>query len=134
MLIVNSSLARISAVHARRLVFLTALVAPGVIAQNSSSPVIVATAQQTEVFEEVPLTGTVVSSREARLSPEISGLIESIDVEIFGGSRSAGQDISKQPVHEFFNRDQMGQDLADGPLDFFRIDLLLQLFRGESRE
>ena len=91
MLIVNSSLARIATAQARRLVLLSALVAPSVLAQTSSSPVIVATAQKTEVFEEVPLTGTVVSSRRARLSPEISGLVESIDVEI--GDRVSAGDV-----------------------------------------
>ena len=52
------------------------------LAQNAATSVIVQRVQQSEVVEEVPLTGTVVSSRRARLSTEISGLIDNIAVDL----------------------------------------------------
>lgn len=73
------------------LVILALLATPGSFAQNSPTPVIAARVQQTEVIEEVPLTGTVVSSQRARLSTEISGLAAAIEVDI--GDKVATGDV-----------------------------------------
>jgi RND family efflux transporter MFP subunit len=51
-------------------------------AQQAETPVITSTARLSQVIEEVPLTGTVVSLRKARLSTEIGGLIEHFYVDI----------------------------------------------------
>ena len=60
-------------------------------AQDKGTAVITERVQQAEVIEEVPLTGTVISSRQARLSTEISGLIDNIDVDI--GDRVSEGDV-----------------------------------------
>ena len=72
------------------LYLMLAVLRPG-FAQSTGTPVIVAPVEQAEVIEEVPLTGTVTSSREAGLSTEISGLIDSIEVDI--GDRVAAGDV-----------------------------------------
>lgn len=61
-------------------------------AQQPVTSVLVARAELAEIVEEVPLTGTVVSSRMAKLSTEISGLIDSIDVDI-GDQVKTGTEI-----------------------------------------
>lgn len=61
-------------------------------AQTGSTQVIVSIAKQSEVIEEVPLTGTVIASRHARLSTEINGLLDSIQVDI-GDSVNKGDVI-----------------------------------------
>jgi len=58
------------------------MIAPPGIAQQDITPVIVSKAKLSEVIEEVPLTGTVVSLRVAQLSTEIRGLVEYFKVEI----------------------------------------------------
>ncbi len=63
-------------------------------AQSRAAAVIVETVDKAEVIEELPLTGSVVSSRQARLSAEISGLVETISVEI-GDEVSQGDTILK---------------------------------------
>ncbi len=73
------------------LALLAVLLARPVIAQNKATAVIAERVQQAEVIEEVPLTGTVISSRQARLSTEISGLIDNIDVDI--GDRISAGDV-----------------------------------------
>jgi RND family efflux transporter MFP subunit len=58
------------------------MMASQVYAQEDATPVIVSRAMLSEVIEEVPLTGTVVSLRIARLSTEIPGLIEHFYADI----------------------------------------------------
>ena len=55
--------------------------APGV-ARNSSTAVIIAAAETSVVVEQVPLSGTVISARQARLSTQISGLVELLKVDV----------------------------------------------------
>ncbi len=64
------------------LALLALLLVNPVFGQSRATAVIAQQVQQAEVVEEVPLTGTVISSRQARLSTEISGLIQDIDVDI----------------------------------------------------
>lgn len=52
----------------------------------------VSRAEQSTLIEEVPLTGSVVSPRIARLSTEVSGIIESLEIEI-GDQVKAGDEI-----------------------------------------
>lgn len=54
--------------------------------------VIVSLAEQAALIEEVSLTGTVVSPRIARLSTEVSGIVETMEVEI-GDLVQAGDEI-----------------------------------------
>lgn len=63
------------------LIFSLLLPAP-LLAQTNRTAVIVAPVQQAEVIEEVPLTGTVIASQQARLSTEINGLIDVFQVDI----------------------------------------------------
>lgn len=65
--------------------------ANSVLAQESTS-VIVDHAKQHAVIEEIPLTGTVVSQRVARLSAEVSGIVETMSVEV-GDQVQAGDEI-----------------------------------------
>lgn len=44
--------------------------------------VVVRLAEQVSLIEDVPLTGTVISPRIAKLSTEVSGIIETMEVEI----------------------------------------------------
>ncbi len=62
------------------------------VAQQAGTPVIAARAELSEVIEEIPLTGTVISARRARLSTEISGLIETLRVDV-GNRVQAGDEI-----------------------------------------
>ena len=73
------------------LVLLAVLLSFPLITHAAETSVIGSRVQHSEVIEEVPLTGTVVSSRQASLSPEISGLIEYIGIEI-------GQSVSRGDV------------------------------------
>lgn len=53
------------------------------IASADRSPlVIVSTAKKDTVIQQVPLTGTVTSARIARLSAEVSGQVEAVNVEV----------------------------------------------------
>ena len=70
---------------------LIVLLAPSVLAQTAGTAVVVAPVEQAEVFEEIPLTGTVIASRRAQLWTEISGLIETIDVDV--GNRVITGDV-----------------------------------------
>lgn len=55
-------------------------------AKNKGGPrVVVGTVSQATIIDEVPLTGTVISPRLAKLSTEVSGLVKAINVDI--GSR-----------------------------------------------
>lgn len=61
-------------------------------AQQSGPTVLVSHAEQTALFEEVPLTGSVVSPRIAELSTEVSGIVAEIEVEL-GDRVRAGEPI-----------------------------------------
>ncbi len=61
-------------------------------AQQGAPAVIVNKAEQINLVEEVSLTGTVISPRVARLSTEVSGIVESMSVEI-GDRLQAGDEI-----------------------------------------
>lgn len=54
--------------------------------------VIVSAAEQVALIEEVPLTGSVVSPRTARLSTEVSGIVATLAIEI-GDQVQAGDEI-----------------------------------------
>lgn len=71
-------------------VWLTSL--HNVMAQSAATTVIAGRAELTEVVEEIPLTGTVMSTMIAQLSTEISGLIGAIKVDI-GDQINAGDEI-----------------------------------------
>jgi len=62
------------------------------IAQQGGSVVLVSPAEQVTLFEEVPLTGTVVSPRIAELSTEVSGIVATMKAEI-GDRVGAGDEI-----------------------------------------
>lgn len=66
-------------------------VAPAV-AQQAGPVVLVSPAEQVTLFEEVPLTGTVISPRIAELSSEVSGIVDTIQVDI-GKRVQAGDEI-----------------------------------------
>ncbi len=91
MLINDSLLARLPQVLLPCSLALSMVFAPIAGAQTAFTPVIAAPVESAEVFEEVPLTGTVVSSRQARLSTEISGLIAALEVDI--GDRVVAGDV-----------------------------------------
>jgi len=77
----------------QRILCLVALVwvAPAV-AQQAGPVVLVSPAEQVTLFEEVPLTGTVISPRIAELSTEVSGIVDSMRVRI-GDRVRAGDEI-----------------------------------------
>jgi len=77
----------------QRILCLVALVwvAPAV-AQQAGPVVLVSPAEQVTLFEEVPLTGTVISPRIAELSTEVSGIVDSMKVRI-GDRVRAGDEI-----------------------------------------
>jgi len=60
--------------------------------QQRAPAVIVGMAKQISLIEEVPLSGTVASKRIAKLSTEVSGLVESMNVDI-GDTVQAGDEI-----------------------------------------
>ncbi len=91
MLINDSLLPRLPKVLLASSLLLSVVFTPIAAAQTAATPVIAAAVESAEVFEEVPLTGTVVSSRQARLSTEISGLIAALEVEI--GDRVVAGDV-----------------------------------------
>ena len=69
-----------AAVFATALIILSAVTA---IAADDRSPlVVVKTAQTDAVITQVPLTGTITSARVAKLSTEVSGLVEAVNVEV----------------------------------------------------
>lgn len=74
------------------LVLITSYCAAPALAQQSAPAVIVGTAEQIDLIEEVPLSGTVTSKRIARLSTEVSGLVEAMKVDI-GDTVQAGDEI-----------------------------------------
>ena len=51
-------------------------------AADRSPLVVVSTAQTKTIFRQVPLTGTVTSARVARLSAEVGGQVEAVNVEV----------------------------------------------------
>ena len=61
-------------------------------AQQAGPMVLVSPAERTTLYEEVPLTGTVISSQIAELSTEVSGIVEILQVDI-GDSVKAGDEI-----------------------------------------
>ena len=62
------------------------------LSQQTGPVVLVSPAEQLTLFEEVPLTGTVVSPRIAEISTEVSGIVERLDVAI-GDRVKAGDEI-----------------------------------------
>ncbi len=62
------------------------------IAQQGGPLVLVSSTEQVTLFEEVPLTGTVISPRIAELSTEVSGIVATMKVEI-GDRVQAGDEI-----------------------------------------
>ena len=89
-------------------------------AQQDATPVIVSKAMLSEVIEEIPLTGTVVSLRIAQLSTEIPGLIEQFYLDI-GDQVEKGDEILhlKSGIEEYSlsayraATEQARQELAD---------------------
>ena len=78
--------------HVIRLGLLTSLLGacvPG-LAASPLAPVVVAQPSVQAVVEEVPVSGTVSSPRVARLSPEVAGLVDGIQVD--AGDRVTGGD------------------------------------------
>jgi len=63
-----------------------------VAAQQNMPTVLISSAEQAALIEEVPLTGTVVSSRVAEVSTEVSGIVAEIAVEL-GDRVGAGDEI-----------------------------------------
>ncbi|PVV17727.1 MAG: hypothetical protein B6D79_16550 [gamma proteobacterium symbiont of Ctena orbiculata] len=61
-------------------------------AQQSGPMVLVDSAEEVALIEEVPITGSVVSARIAKLSTEVSGIVERISIEI-GDQVRAGDEI-----------------------------------------
>ena len=61
-------------------------------AQQAGPVVLASPAEQAALFEEVPLTGTVVSPRIAELSTEVSGIVDTIKVSI-GDRLRVGDEI-----------------------------------------
>lgn len=69
------------------------LIGPGPSGAQQNAPlVLVGLAEQTALVEEVPVSGSVVSSRIANLSTEVSGIVDSLSVDI-GERVSAGDEI-----------------------------------------
>lgn len=62
------------------------------LAQQGAPLVIVGLAEQATLIEEVPLSGTVISPRIAKLSTEVSGIVEAMEIEI-GDHVQAGDEI-----------------------------------------
>ncbi|MEW8032624.1 MAG: biotin/lipoyl-binding protein, partial [Candidatus Thiodiazotropha endolucinida] len=61
-------------------------------AQQSGPMVLVDSAEEVVLIEEVPITGSVISARIAKLSTEVSGIVERISIEI-GDQVRAGDEI-----------------------------------------
>lgn len=77
----------------QRILCLVALVSVAPAAAQQARPVVlVSLAEQVTLFEEVPLTGTVISPRIAELSTEVSGIVDSMRVRI-GDQVRAGDEI-----------------------------------------
>ena len=68
------------AVFAIGLVILSAVIS--IAAAERSPLVVVSTARTDTVIKQVPLTGTITSARVARLSAEVSGQVEAVNVEV----------------------------------------------------
>ena len=68
------------AVLATALMILTA--GTSIAAADRSPLVVVSTARTDTLIKQVPLTGTITSSRVARLSAEVSGQVEAVNVEV----------------------------------------------------
>lgn len=60
--------------------------------QQGDPVVVVRPAEQVSLIKEVPLTGTVVSPRVAKISTEVSGIVETMRVDI-GDRMEAGEEI-----------------------------------------
>ncbi|PUB81747.1 MAG: efflux RND transporter periplasmic adaptor subunit [gamma proteobacterium symbiont of Ctena orbiculata] len=61
-------------------------------AQQSGPMVLVDSAEEVALIEEVPITGSVISARIAKLSTEVSGIVERISIEI-GDQVRTGDEI-----------------------------------------
>jgi len=96
-IIVNSSLsgpfqATILLVLKRLLILTTFVCGTPAFSQQDGPVVVVRLAEQVSLIEDVPLTGTVISPRVAKLSTEVSGIVETMEVEI-GEQVQAGDEI-----------------------------------------
>jgi hypothetical protein len=60
--------------------------------------------------------------------------IESIDIEIFGRSLTAGQNVTKKPLHGTFDGNQVRHNLMGRPSGAILIDFLGQLLSGQRSE
>ncbi len=89
-------------------------------AADPVTPVSIVTAKTGELREEVPLTGSVASIRNAQISPKESGYIESLDVD-------EGSIVSKGDVIL-----QLDRQLAD--LEIARVKAQLSEARARQRE
>ncbi|MEW8024632.1 MAG: efflux RND transporter periplasmic adaptor subunit [Candidatus Thiodiazotropha sp.] len=77
----------------RRFLVLTAFICADVaFAQQNGPMVLVDSAEEVALIEEVPITGSVISARIAKLSTEVSGIVERISIEI-GDQVRAGDEI-----------------------------------------
>jgi RND family efflux transporter MFP subunit len=68
------------AVSATALIILSAVTS--LAAADRSPLVVVSTAQTDTVIKQVPLTGTITSARVAKVSAEVSGQVEAVNVEV----------------------------------------------------
>ena len=68
--------------------------------QSAGPTVIVSRAEQSTLIEEVPLTGSVISPRIARLSTEVSGIIEALEIEL-GDQVQFGDEILRLQASDF---------------------------------
>jgi len=69
-----------AAMSATALIILSAVTSIG--AAERSPLVVVSTAQTDTVIKQVPLTGTITSARVAKVSAEVSGQVEAVNVEV----------------------------------------------------
>lgn len=75
-----------------RILLICLITLPGAIAAKDKSPLVVVTAVSArDVIEQVPLSGTLASHRVAELSPEISGQVEVVHVDV--GDRVKAGDV-----------------------------------------
>lgn len=96
------------------------MVSHAAVAQQKTTRVIVSKAAYSDIIEEVPLTGTVVSLRVARLSTEIQGLIERFNVDVGDRVKKGDEMLRLKSDMQAFSldayraaTDQARQELAD---------------------
>ncbi|MGD8547709.1 MAG: efflux RND transporter periplasmic adaptor subunit [Thiohalophilus sp.] len=78
---------------ARQVLWLFVLVIPSNTVLAAKTPtVLVETARESKIVRQIPLTGTITSAKAARLSPEVSGQVKTINVD-FGDHVVAGDEL-----------------------------------------